>query len=318
MNPEISIIVPVYNSEKYITQCINSILNQDYNSFELLLINDGSTDKSKDICEQFSQKDSRIRLFNQCNKGVSSSRNKGIEESIGKYLLFVDSDDYIEPNCLSQLLKSPEADLTYMSSNVLYETLDFTSYHLHNKYLSNRNDIEKEILHLKVNPQNYVYFGYTWNKLFKADIIKTHSIRFIDGLSFYEDDAFTLEYFQHVQTLKTISQCLYNYRVTSTGLTAASNSCEEFEMLIDSNIKNIKFISNKELYDYELNRLFNFLLQATRQAKKQGRKDLYKHLIRKAHSFYLQYIRPRHIRIRRAYRKQNFWLFKLNVNLHKR
>lgn len=318
MPPKVSIIVPVYNSERYIKQCVNSILNQDYPSFELLLINDGSTDSSLQICEQFCQEDSRIKLFSQKNQGVSASRNKGIEECSGEYILFVDSDDFIEPNCLSQLLNEPVTDLTYMSSNVLYETQDITSYHLCNKYLTDKNEIEKEILHLKINPQNYVYFGYTWNKLFKANIIKEHNIRFIKGLSFYEDDAFTLEYFKYVQTLKTISSCLYNYRVTPNGLTATANSCEEFEMLIDSNVKNITFISNNELYNYELNRLFGFLLQAIRQAQKQKRKDMQRHLIKKAHSFYLEFIRPRHIRIRRAYRKQNFWLFKLNIYLHKR
>lgn len=317
MKETVSIIIPVYNAEEKLQLCLKSILKQDYPNFEVLLINDGSTDNSGKICDQYTQRDHRLKTFHQKNGGVSNARNKGIEHSTGTFILFVDSDDSLEPNCLSKLLEVPPADLTYMSSNVYYETGDSTSFHIHPLYATTQEEIEKEILHLKINPQGYVYFGYTWNKLFKSYIIKKHNIRFIDHLNFYEDDAFTLEYFKYVKTLRTISDCLYNYTVSSTGLTASSNSCEEFEMLIDSNLKNIKFITNTELYKYELGRLFSFLLQAIRQAQKQKRKEMYRHLIKKAHSFYLEYIRKHQVPIRKVYQKSNFSLFRLSIFLHK-
>ncbi len=103
--PEISIIIPIYNSEKYIEQCINSILNQTFKNFELILINDGSTDNSRVICERYENKDKRIKLFNIGNRGVSSARNLGIENSRGKYIMFCDSDDYVKNTWCEELYK---------------------------------------------------------------------------------------------------------------------------------------------------------------------------------------------------------------------
>lgn len=102
---KVSIIVPVYNSQKYISECINSIKKQKFEDWELILINDGSTDLSREICEEFTKEDQRIRLINQPNRGVSNARNRGIEESKGDFLFFVDSDDYIHPSLLELLYK---------------------------------------------------------------------------------------------------------------------------------------------------------------------------------------------------------------------
>ena len=101
--PEISIIVPVYNAENYLDNCIKSILNQTFEDFELILVNDGSTDKSSHICNYYKKIDSRIKLINKKNGGVSSARNKGLEVAIGKYIGFVDSDDYIHPKMYETL-----------------------------------------------------------------------------------------------------------------------------------------------------------------------------------------------------------------------
>lgn len=318
MKSKVSVIVPVYNAEKTIAVCLDSILGQTYRDLEVLLIDDGSVDGSAAICNEYASRDNRVTVFLQPNGGVSSARNKGIEHSKGEYILFVDSDDYLEPDCLSTLLDEVPADLTYMSSNVHYGTGDITSFHLRASYLTDKDEIEKEIMHLKENPQYYVYFGYTWNKLFRSDIIKQNNIRFIERLSFYEDDAFTLEYFRYVKTLKTLPDCLYNYVVSDTGLTAANNSCEEYEKLIDTNLKNLFYLNNRDLHKYELGRLFSFYLQAIRLAKKQQRKEMVNHLVKKAHAFYLEYIIKYNVYVRRAYRKKNFWLFRINVLIHKR
>lgn len=315
---KVSIVVPVYNVEKSIRRCIKSILNQEYKNFELLLIDDGSTDSSAAICDEYACIDNRIVVFRQLNGGVSCARNKGIDNSNGDFILFVDSDDYLEPNCLSTLLGNNPADITYMSSNVHYDTGDVTSFHLHAAFHSTSECIENEILHLKVNPQGYVYFGYTWNKLFRSNIIKEHNIRFVEHLSFYEDDAFTLECFRYAKTLKTLPDCLYNYVVSSTGLTAAINSCEEYEMLIDANFKNMCFIKSEKLLKYEINRLFSLLLEAIRQAQKQHRKKMFEHLVKKAHDIYITYIIKYDIPIRKAYRKKKYWLFRINILIHKR
>ena len=99
MNEElISVIVPIYNGEKYLAECVYSIINQTYKNIEILLMNDGSTDSSLSLCENFAKEDNRIRVINKKNTGVSDTRNKGVEMSNGKYILFVDCDDYLEKN----------------------------------------------------------------------------------------------------------------------------------------------------------------------------------------------------------------------------
>ena len=102
--PEISIIVPVYKVEEYLSQCIDSILVQTFTNFELLLVDDGSPDRCGEMCEEYAQKDERIRVFHQENAGVSTARNKGLAEAYGKYIVFVDSDDYILPAYLEDCL----------------------------------------------------------------------------------------------------------------------------------------------------------------------------------------------------------------------
>ena len=114
-----SIIVPVYNSENYLKKCLDSLLNQSYTDFEVILINDGSTDKSRDICEQYSDNDFRIKTVNKDNGGLSSARNVGMSVAKGKYITFVDSDDKIYPNSLIDILnwiKESKTDLCFLSA----------------------------------------------------------------------------------------------------------------------------------------------------------------------------------------------------------
>lgn len=102
----VSIIVPIYNVQSFLNECINSLLKQTYSNIEVLLINDGSTDKSEEICREYCKKDSRLSYFYQSNSGVSSARNKGINYSKGNYILFVDADDYVEPSFVEEMLAS--------------------------------------------------------------------------------------------------------------------------------------------------------------------------------------------------------------------
>ena len=119
INPKISVIVPVYNVEKWLNKCIDSILVQSYNNLEIILINDGSTDKSGDICDNYSKKDYRIRVFHNKNKGLSYSRNFGVKNSNGKYVMFVDSDDFISDSNIIEkfisILERDKCDFIYTS-----------------------------------------------------------------------------------------------------------------------------------------------------------------------------------------------------------
>ena len=121
--PKISVVVPVYNVEKYLSVCINSVLSQTFTDFELILVDDGSTDKGGDICDEYEKKDNRIRVIHQKNQGVSAARNAGIDLSIGEYLIFIDSDDTIDKNCLSILYKNliiENADISLCAYKKIY------------------------------------------------------------------------------------------------------------------------------------------------------------------------------------------------------
>ena len=167
MNDLISIIVPVYNVEDYVEKCINSIINQTYENIEIIIINDGSTDNSYEICKRF--KDKRIKLFTIKNKGLSGARNYGISKSKGKYLAFVDSDDYIENNMIEVLynnLIKEDADLSCCSlyevfKNEIISKSKKDKYYVMNNYETIKRTFTDEGLNV-----------YVWNKLYKKDLFK--------------------------------------------------------------------------------------------------------------------------------------------------
>ena len=111
MQPKISVIVPVYKAEKYLHRCVDSILSQTFTDFELILVNDGSPDNCGAICDEYAQKDNRVRVFHKENGGVSSARNLGLDNAKGEWITFVDSDDWLKPGCLEQLTNKLDADM---------------------------------------------------------------------------------------------------------------------------------------------------------------------------------------------------------------
>ena len=117
--PQISVIVPVYNAEKYLHRCIDSILAQTFSDFELLLIDDGSKDNSGRICDEYAAKDSRIRVFHKKNGGVSSARNMGLDNAKGDWITFVDSDDWVKQDYLYSMISQPDADLIMSSFDII-------------------------------------------------------------------------------------------------------------------------------------------------------------------------------------------------------
>lgn len=216
----ISIIVPVYNAEKTLNRCVDSILRQTFQNFELLLINDGSTDKSGIICDEYAKQDSRVRTFHKQNEGVSVARNLGIIKSIGKYITFIDSDDEIVKDYLAILYKNvQENDIVFFFSKWIYKDNSQLEILLDNFNSNEQNVIEKEIALLMDNKTGHDLLGFAWNKMFKLSIIKEHHLEFIENLSISEDEIFTLEYCMYVKQLKVIPFSLYVYYISETGLT---------------------------------------------------------------------------------------------------
>lgn len=202
-NPKISVIVPVYNVEKYIHRCVDSILTQTFTDFEVLLIDDGSTDRSGEICDEYRKVDVRVRVFHQENGGVSKARNVGLENANGEWVTFVDSDDYVKDIWLS----------TFMGECVGYDVVisGFNSVYSdkHETFvisLDSNNPIKiADVLN------SYNNFGFLWCKCFNRTIIEEHGIRFDEALSFLEDENFICCYWKFISKAKVINVSTYIY-----------------------------------------------------------------------------------------------------------
>lgn len=209
ITPKISIIVPVWNAEKDLDRCIKSILSQDLLDWELLLVDDGSTDKSLSICDTYCNSDSRIHLISQNHSGVSAARNTALERANGEYISFIDSDDYIEPNYLSSLYKYHENDLVVCGYSVdhFFADYQFKNKEIHiqdeKSYNTNEKIKFKELFISGIMHMN-------WNKLWKKSIIDKYKLRY-KPYPVNEDYIFLLQYIQHIQTIFIIGKPLYHW-----------------------------------------------------------------------------------------------------------
>lgn len=253
-DPQFSIIVPVYNVEQYVRKCIESILSQSFTDFELLLIDDGSTDGSGRICDEYANRDSRIKVKHKVNEGVSAARNTGIEMASGELVTFIDSDDWIEDDYLQTIFDETEdADILFFGSIWHYEdgcsrTMCFTN----SVY---ENDIERGILLLLDNDIKTNYFGFTWNKVFRKNIIDKYNVRFVETLSVSEDEVYTLDYCKHINNLKIIEKPLYHYLWKENGLTHTKKRKCDYLLLIKSLGSVVDSVSDKDLRLLYLNRI---------------------------------------------------------------
>lgn len=223
MPPILSIIIPVYNAEEYIKRCIDSILKQTYSNWELILIDDGSSDNSGVLCDEFSHKDSRIQVFHKANGGASSARNAGIEKAHGKYLCFIDADDYVTPLYLNELLedmdKEQDIDLViqgYYQICPNNKSINFIP-EPHISYLSKDSQ-----LFYSINR----YFA-PFSKLFRYDIIKKHHLHFDTNLIVAEDYDFLLRYLLHSQKLHVSNTANYYYYSNDGSLSSRIYSFEQ-------------------------------------------------------------------------------------------
>lgn len=214
--PKISVIVPVYNVEKYIHQCIDSILGQTFTDFELLLIDDGSPDNSGAICDEYAAKDSRVRVFHQENAGVSVARNKGIDEAVGEWISFVDSDDWIDSDFYEAYfceMQNKNVDIVFAGFKIC------TDNNVENKYVTTSTSRISE--NISVAIQSLIksdMFGWICNKLFRKQIIVRNRLQFNKDIKLSEDQLFTLEYCQHISNIVLLSGCGYNYRILPNSL----------------------------------------------------------------------------------------------------
>lgn len=208
--PTISVIVPVYNVEKYLRCCVDSILAQTFTDIEVLLVDDGSTDSSGAICDEYAKKDSRVRVFHKTNGGVSSARNLGLDEALGKWIMFVDSDDKVAPEICEQLLGHASNGCIPMC----------THYGWHGEEL--RRSMPEVNAGEIYSITKYLLLGnritMVWGKLYKKEIIDIDCKRFEETASFAEDAIFNYDYIKDIESYCLIDEPLYYYRVLSNSL----------------------------------------------------------------------------------------------------
>lgn len=214
----ISVIVPVYNSEEYLAQCIDSILAQTYTDFELILVDDGSTDSSGKICDDYARGDNRVIVIHKENAGVSAARNDGIERAKGNYITFVDSDDYIDSNFLeSSFIAIGEAASDLLICGYMIEV--FNCGKLVKTYIRSAGDCKytiKPLLEDMVTKLRNVHLGTPWGKLFKRNVVNRYKIRFRVDMDYGEDTYFVYQYldtFHDEMPVVFIEKAFYHYRL---------------------------------------------------------------------------------------------------------
>lgn len=245
---KISIIIPVYNAEKYIGKCLNSIKKQTYSNYEIIIVDDGSKDNSLKICEKFKNENKNIilKIFTQKNKGPSSARNKGIVNAKGDYITFVDSDDYLEENLLENLLNGRERD-TLIRSNYKTFKCDKISNNETTRDKISADEFIREIL-------NNSFPGCVWGCLFETKIIK--KMKFSSELHFMEDTLFLVEYLNNIKYVKFVETNYYYCISNTNSITLSSDnilsniksfnkSLDEINLITKNNYN--KLIDNKKI-----------------------------------------------------------------------
>ncbi len=240
---EISVIVPVYNTEKYLPCCIDSILAQTFTDFELILVNDGSTDNSGMICDEYAKKDSRVLVIHQENQGVSVARNNGISLATGMYLMFCDSDDWAEAQwceiLYKEIVKSPKS---WVISNFWNVSENFDKI-IH---------IDKEFDDCQSDYYSIYKIGltaYLWDKIYIAEVLNKYNIRFNKDITIGEDVGFNVRYYKQCTSIKYIHKPLYNY-VYREGSAVNRYDPDLFEHLLYPFYVRIDLIDEKFLAEY--------------------------------------------------------------------
>ena len=265
MNPSVSIIVPVYNAEACLRRCVESVLNQEYADFELLLADDGSRDGSGRICDEYAAADSRVRVFHKENSGVSDSRNLCLDQARGRYLQFLDADDWITANATKLLVQAMEEHLCDLVISDFYRVVG--------ERVSPKGDIdEAQVLsreeyasHMMENPANY-YYGVLWNKLYRREIVERHHLRMDPAISWCEDFMFNLEYIRRAKTFFALQVPVYYYVKTKGSLcTQGISISKTIQMkltVFEYYNQFYKTVLDEEEYEKQRLKIYRFLIDA--------------------------------------------------------
>ena len=214
---KVSVIVPVYNGEKSIERCAGSILNQDYPELELILVDDGSRDRSWEIIQAIAAADHRVKAIHQENGGVSSARNRALAEASGAYVQFADVDDWLPMDATKMLVREMEAQSAELVVGDFYRVVDGNVSEKGSIEMGGALTLQQYANAMMLSPAD-LYYGVLWNKLYRRDIIEQYSIRMDENISYSEDMIFNLEYLLHVKSVAILKAPVYYYQYTKGSL----------------------------------------------------------------------------------------------------
>ena len=290
----ISIIIPIYNTCRYLPNCIESVLNQSFSDFELLLVDDGSTDGSDMVCDEYAEKDGRIQVFHKENGGVSSARNLGLDYARGEWVLFIDSDDLLPSNALGLLMTKVDRDVDMVYGAIrkfdeVNETLETIAVDLEKKL-----SVEEALDAFIVPKQRHGdWQRYLFNRIYRLSIIKEFGVRFITDIHYKEDGLFVVQYLCRCDNrVVCIPDIVYLYRQVPSS--AMGSLATAYNPKLLSNIDSHGYIyrelkkrgSNRVVLNRELNHLFQnyyWISGIMRQAgvfTKENKRLLVKHIIK--------------------------------------
>lgn len=261
--PDISIIVPIYNAEKYIAKCVDSLVNQTKKELEFILINDGSTDNTEEIIKTY--KDKRIKYYKNKNQGIGKTRNFGISKSTGKYIMFLDSDDYLSKNACQKMYEK------ILESNSDLVICDFYKVYDYGKTeevkLPNFSETNLKIRPSIINEINLA----PWNKIYKRELIIKNKIKFIENLK-YEDAPFVIEALSKAKKISKLNESLNYYVIHGNSETTVRDErCFDILKIVDiirRNTKDKKYLK-EEVDKLTVKIITNYTVQQRNQKKKE-------------------------------------------------
>ncbi len=215
--PEISIVIPVYKVEKYLRECIESVIKQTFKNIEIILVDDGSPDNCPQICDEYAEKDNRIRVIHKTNGGYGTACNRGIEVAQGEFIGLVESDDWIEPDMYEKLynkIKDTDADFIVSDFFVIKDSKKF-SYNVH-RYFST-TPLNDSMINLSTHPQMLLQAAYPWNKLYRKSFLSTNNIQMMEDNRMYQDITWNAEILSHANKILYSDKPYYFYRFDTQG-----------------------------------------------------------------------------------------------------
>lgn len=216
MDARVTVVIPVYNAEKWLPRCLDAVCGQHYRQMEILLVNDGSTDASADILRRYAARDERITMIEQKNGGPAAARNTALARATGEYVMFTDADDRLLPGTVEALVEAMEGcDLAIARYNLWMQTKSAVKGLQSKEVLLERRDF---LMELMPNPGSF-YYSALWNKMYRRDMIERYHLRFLPRLAWGEDFDFNMRYYSHVRAVRCIPHVAYDYHWSTKGQT---------------------------------------------------------------------------------------------------